>query len=261
LGLTGRSRFGIALALAVVLVAGSVVAVLAGADSEQTSARPGLPPSPPSALAPRNVPVGPRPLAHWAPVLAATAARERPADPTLVAEVPTRTPEGTTNIVLVTGGAARRAGKLWVHVRLPALPEDAHGWVPRSALGGYNPVRTRLVVDRTRLAATLFRDKRRVFRARVGIGAPGTTTPAGDFYVRNRLEKYQSPFYGPIAFGTSARSTEVSDWPAGGFVGIHGTNQPDLIPGRISHGCIRLSNPDILRLARLMPVGTLVTVR
>jgi lipoprotein-anchoring transpeptidase ErfK/SrfK len=100
-----------------------------------------------------------------------------------------------------------------------------------------------------------------VFRARVGIGAPGTSTPGGDFYVRNRLEKYQSPFYGPIAFGTSARSTEVSDWPAGGFVGIHGTNRPDLIPGRISHGCIRLSNPDILRLARLMPVGTLVTVR
>ena len=71
--------------------------------------------------------------------------------------------------------------------------------VPRSALGGYSPVRTRLVVDRTRLAATLFRDRRRGFRPRVGIGAPGTTTPGGDFYVRNRLEKYQSPFYGPIA--------------------------------------------------------------
>jgi lipoprotein-anchoring transpeptidase ErfK/SrfK len=261
LGRTGRSRFGIALGLAVVLIAGAVVAVLAGADSGQTSAEPRLPPSPPSALAPKNVPLGARPLAHWAPVLAASTARERPADPTLVAEVPARTPEGTTNIVLVTGAAARRAGKLWVHVRLPALPEDAHGWVRRSALGGYSPVRTRLVVDRTRLAATLFRNERRVFRARVGIGAPGTTTPGGDFYVRNRLEKYQSPFYGPIAFGTSARSTEVSDWPAGGFVGIHGTNRPDLIPGRISHGCIRLSNPDILRLARLMPVGTLVTVR
>jgi lipoprotein-anchoring transpeptidase ErfK/SrfK len=261
LGRTGRTRLGIALAMAVVLISGAVVAVLAGADSGQTSARPALPPSPSSALAPKNVPLGPRPLAFWAPVLAATAARERPADPTLIAEVPTRTPEGTTNIVLVTGDAARRAGRLWVHVRLPALPEDAHGWVPRSALGGYSPVRTRLLVDRARLRATLFRDGRRVFRARVGIGAPGTTTPGGSFYVRNRLEKYRSPFYGPVAFGTSARSTDVSDWPAGGFVGIHGTNRPDLIPGRISHGCIRLSNPDILRLTRLMPVGTLVTVR
>lgn len=64
-----------------------------------------------------------------------------------------------------------------------------------------------------------------------------------------------------MAFGTSARSPKVSDWPAGGFVGIHGTNRPDLLPGRVSHGCIRLANRDILRLARLMSIGTLVAVR
>jgi lipoprotein-anchoring transpeptidase ErfK/SrfK len=39
-------------------------------------------------------------------------------------------------------------------------------------------------------------------------------------------------------------------------VGIHGTNQPQLVPGRPSHGCIRMRNSDILRLGRLMPVGT-----
>ncbi|CAA9524883.1 MAG: Protein erfK/srfK precursor, partial [uncultured Solirubrobacteraceae bacterium] len=47
----------------------------------------------------------------------------------------------------------------------------------------------------------------------------------------------------------------------GGFVGIHGTDRPDLIPGRVSHGCIRMRNPDILRLGRLMPVGTPVVIR
>jgi lipoprotein-anchoring transpeptidase ErfK/SrfK len=254
-------RYGIALALACALIAGAVVTVLAGAGGGESPAKPALPASPPAALAPKNVPIGPRPLAHWAPVLTAAVALEAPGRAAVVAPVPTRTPEGTTNIVLVPGDAVRRAGRLWVQVRLPALPRDAYGWVPRSALGGYSPVRTRLVVNRARLTATLLSDERPVFRARVGIGAPGTTTPAGDFYVRNRLEKYDSPFYGPVAFGTSARSTEVSDWPAGGFVGIHGTNSPELIPGRISHGCIRLANPDILRLARLMPVGTLVTVR
>lgn len=45
------------------------------------------------------------------------------------------------------------------------------------------------------------------------------------------------------------------------MVGIHGTDQPELIPGRPSHGCIRLSNPAIRRLARLMPVGTPVLIR
>jgi lipoprotein-anchoring transpeptidase ErfK/SrfK len=52
----------------------------------------------------------------------------------------------------------------------------------------------------------------------------------------------------------------LTDWPAGGFVGVHGTNQPELVPGRVSHGCIRLRNEDILRLARLLPVGTPVKI-
>jgi lipoprotein-anchoring transpeptidase ErfK/SrfK len=44
-------------------------------------------------------------------------------------------------------------------------------------------------------------------------------------------------------------------------VGVHGTDRPDLIPGRVSHGCIRLRNRDILELGRLMPVGTPITIR
>jgi lipoprotein-anchoring transpeptidase ErfK/SrfK len=250
-----------ALALAGLLIVVAVVVVLAGASSGPSSAEPALPASPRSALAPENVPLGPRPVAYWAPVVAATAARVGPAEPAVVAEVPALTPEGTTNVVLVLGQTVREAGQLWVRVRVPGLPDDVRGWMPRSALGGYTPVQTRLVVDLARLTATLWRDGRPVFRAAVGVGAPGTPTPSGDFYVRNQLHKYRSPFYGPLAFGTSARSAFASDWPAGGFVGIHGTNRPDLIPGRVSAGCIRMSNRDIVRLARLMPVGTPVSVR
>ena len=33
------------------------------------------------------------------------------------------------------------------------------------------------------------------------------------------------------------------------------------MPGRVSHGCIRLRNADILRLARLLPVGTPLEIR
>ncbi|MGZ5310042.1 MAG: L,D-transpeptidase, partial [Solirubrobacterales bacterium] len=66
--------------------------------------------------------------------------------------------------------------------------------------------------------------------------------------------------YGPLAFGTSAYS-RLSDWPGGGVIGIHGTNQPELIPGRPSHGCIRVLNPALRRLARLMPIGTPVWIR
>ena len=99
-----------------------------------------------------------------------------------------------------------------------------------------------------------------VERARVGVGQSRWPTPTGQFYIRNKLTRYASPTYGPLAFGTSARSAVLTDWPAGGYVGIHGTNAPGLIPGRISHGCIRLRNADILRLAELMQPGTPLTV-
>ena len=173
----------------------------------------------------------------------------------------TSTPEGTTNIVLILGRAREVGGRLWVRVRLPVLPNNTTGWVPRAALGGYEEIHTRLVVDRESFTATLLRDGRPVFRTSVGVGQPAWPTPAGEFYVRNKLTDFDDAFYGPVAFGTSARSAVLTDWPAGGFVGIHGTNAPELLPGRVSHGCIRMRNEDILELARLMSVGTPLTIR
>jgi lipoprotein-anchoring transpeptidase ErfK/SrfK len=208
----------------------------------------------------------PRPLSSaaarwkWAPVRRAVVARRRPGvtAPALTVLSAT-TPEGTTNIVLLLGSRLRR-DRLWVHVRLPMLPNNTTGWVPRDALGGYAVVSTHLVVDLERLRATLFRDGRAVFHAPVGVGRPEWPTPKGTFYIRNQLT-LASTFYGPVAFGTSARSAVLTDWPAGGYVGIHGTNEPELVPGYVSHGCIRMRNDDILRLAKLMPVGTPLTVR
>ena len=142
----------------------------------------------------------------------------------------------------------------------PVLPNGTTGWVPRSALSGYRSLPTRLVVDARRLRATLLRRGRPALRAPVGIGLSQWPTPRGRFLVRNRLVRYRSDFYGPLAFGTSARSAVLTDWPGGGFVGIHGTSRPDLLPGRVSHGCIRMRNPDIERLGRLMPVGTPITI-
>jgi hypothetical protein len=177
-----------------------------------------------------------------------------------VARLRLLTPERTTNLVLTLDGRRTRSG-VWIRVRLPVLPNNTTGWVPRRSLSDWKIVRTHLVVDRRRLTATLYRAGTPVFSAPVGIGRPQSPTPAGAFYVRNQLYGYDAPEYGPIAFGTSGRSPVFTDWPSGGFIGIHGTNQPDLIPGRVSHGCIRMRNRDILRLAAVMPVGTPLTIR
>jgi hypothetical protein len=221
----------------------------------------------PAPVAPAFVPGTPallgttRHLSHWAPVRRPVRARRAPMSAApVVAGLGTRTPEGTANVVSVIGHAEDASGRMWVRVRLPVLPNGTTGWVRRAALGGYGTVDTRLDVDLKRLRATLLRAGRPVFRAAVGIGRPGWATPRGRFYVRSKLTRYRSAFYGPVAFATSARSPTLTDWPAGGFVGIHGTDRPDLVPGAVSHGCIRMRNHDVVRLARLMPVGTPISI-
>ena len=232
-------------------------------ETAEGLAAPSLPASPEPALdVPTPVPLEAGGATTWAPVRRAVFARTRPSRKTnVVVRLDTRTPEDTANIVVVLGRARDAAGRVWLHVRLPVLPNDRTGWVPRDALGGYGVVHTRLVVDLEQLTATLLRGRRPVFQARIGVGKPAWPTPKGQFYIRNRLTTYASSFYGPLAFGTSARSPTLTDWPDGGFIGIHGTSQPELLPGRVSHGCIRMRNEDILELGRRMPIGTPVTIR
>ena len=228
-----------------------------------SSAAAGLPPPERPAFVvgrPRRLRQGEMP-ARFAPVVHNVLARRGPSTAAApVAELTLQTSEGTTNIVLVLGEVARADGQ-WIRIRLPVLPNGQTAWVPRDVLGGYEFVHTQLIVDRQRLRATLFYDGRAIFHAPVGIGRSDSPTPAGQFYIRDKLAGFGDPFYGPVAYGTSARSAILTDWPGGGFVGIHGTNEPELIPGRISHGCVRMRNSDILRLSRLMPVGTPLTIR
>ncbi len=55
-----------------------------------------------------------------------------------------------------------------------------------------------------------------------------------------------------------AGSSASADGPGGlrAAGAIHGTNAPALIPGRPSHGCVRVPSLKILELDKLMPVGT-----
>jgi hypothetical protein len=201
-------------------------------------------------------------VSRWAFVERATIARVSPkATARAVTRLRLRTEDRTDELVLALEDRTDAAGHTWVRVRLPVRPNGRTGWVPRDALGAFNVVHTWLKIDRSALKATLVRDGKVIFAAPIGVGAKGTATPAGEFYIRDRLTGFKpDTIYGAMAFGTSAYSPTLTDWPRGGVVGIHGTNQPELIPGRISHGCVRLYNADILTLDRLMPVGTPVTI-
>jgi lipoprotein-anchoring transpeptidase ErfK/SrfK len=107
-----------------------------------------------------------------------------------------------------------------------------------------------------------YRGRQEVLRAPVGVGAKGSPTPGGRFLIRERLVLgNKRGIYGALALGLSAYSRHRTDWPGGGQVGIHGTNQPRLIPGRISNGCIRMRNRDVLELGRIAGPGTPVHIR
>jgi hypothetical protein len=152
-------------------------------------------------------------------------------------------------------------GSDWVRLRVPGRPNGRTGWVRRDALGGFHRVRLAITVDRRRQRITVRRSGRIVFEAPVGIGSDATPSPAGRFWIREKFRIAAGGVYGPRALGTAAYAPGLTDWPSGGVIGLHGTNEPGLIPGRPSHGCIRLRNRDILRFYRLVPVGTPLRIR
>jgi hypothetical protein len=200
-------------------------------------------------------------IARWATVWRRSIVRSAPSSSArAVTTLDTRTSDDTQNIVLVLDGFEVSAVETWYRVRLAILPNNSTGWVRGDSLGRLFTVHTHLYVDRARFTATLKRDGVTVFMTLVGVGRPASPTPRGEFYIRNKLTKFDDPTYGPVAFGTNARSAVLTDWPDGGFVGIHGGAELQFLPGRVSHGCIHMRNAALLKLARLMPVGTPVTV-
>jgi hypothetical protein len=200
-------------------------------------------------------------LSHWAYPVSAAIVRAAP-NPSArrVARLRFLTSDGQAELYLALASLRLPSGATWVQLRIPARPNGLTGWVRRSALGTLNVGHRYLIINRERLRATLLRRGRVIFSAPIGVGKPGTITPAGHFYVVEKLTSLHAPFYGPFAFGTSAYAPTLSEWPGGGVVGIHGTSLPQLIPGRPSHGCIRMRNRDITRLWRLLGVGTPIDI-
>jgi len=171
------------------------------------------------------------------------------------------TEDGFPEVYVLLASRQDAQGANWVRLRLPQRPNNVTGWVRRRTLGPFHLVHTRLVVSRGALRVTLYDRGRRRFRARVGVGAPSTPTPGGSFWIREKFHVSGNPLYGTRAMGTAAYSNALTDWPGGGVIGMHGTSEPGLIPGRPSHGCIRLKNWDIERLYSLTPIGTPLTIR
>lgn len=167
------------------------------------------------------------------------------------------TADGFASIYLLLRTHRDHHGHQWVELRIPGRPNGRTGWVHRNALGAFHLTHLRLVVDREQRRMYFYNRGRQIWSAPVGVGKPGTPTPAGHFWIDERFKiTNPSSGYYPYAFGTTDYST-LSDWPGGGVVGIHGPYYDSAgIPGYISHGCIRLKVSDDFWLARHLQLGT-----
>jgi lipoprotein-anchoring transpeptidase ErfK/SrfK len=192
----------------------------------------------------------------WAYDLTSSPVRVSPStSSTRIATLHLNTEDGLPEVYILL--RQRQVGSTtWVDIRVPMRPNGVTGWVQRSALDVSNVINTELVLDRAAEQLRLYKNGRLIFSAPAGVGTPDDPTPTGHFWIREEFPVRGDPDYGPYAFGTSAYSPTLTDWPGGGVIGVHGTNQPNLVPGRPSHGCIRLHNADVLRLSHLVGVGT-----
>lgn len=161
-------------------------------------------------------------------------------------------------VVLAIAVRTDRNGRpAWYRISLPGRPNSRTGWV---AAGGVDlkPVYKEIIIRRSQRTLELRDHGRLLLRTKVAVGAPGMETPAGLFYVIWGF-KSPNPFLGVWALATSAYSN-LSDWPGGGIVGIHGTSAPQFLGQAVSHGCVRVRNDDMLVLKRHARLGTPVRV-
>lgn len=149
----------------------------------------------------------------------------------------------------------------WEQVRLAVRPNGTTGWVRDSSVDlELDPFSVQVSLHDRRL--TVRQGTRVVVSTRAGVGRSVLPTPTGTYYIVELLRQTDATGpYGPYAFGLSAFSNVLYSFGGGpGQIGLHGTDDPGALGTDVSHGCIRVSNSIITRLAGLLPLGTPVEI-
>ena len=151
----------------------------------------------------------------------------------------------------------------WLHVRLAQRPDQSTAWILASdAIITTTPYRIVVNLETTHLQ--LYKLNQLVMNFPVGVGAPATPTPLGDYFVAF-LEPSLGPGYGPFIMITSAHSQAIASWEGTGdaIVALHGPLGADAEIGtkgaHISNGCVRMHDAELARL-EIVPPGTPIDI-
>src|SRR5262249_28450576 len=135
------------------------------------------------------------------------------------------------------------------------------------------------IASRNRFFITINRDEKRLrlFRGlklakiyTIAVGRIGLETPAGFYRVQTKAvnpawysprESWAGSLAGKLIPGGSPDNPIKARWL--GFhdgAGIHGTDDIASLGTAASHGCIRMSIPDVIQLYNIVPVGTRIYI-
>jgi lipoprotein-anchoring transpeptidase ErfK/SrfK len=148
----------------------------------------------------------------------------------------------------------------WIQALLPVRPNGSTGWLHDTDV----KLMThdfRIVVQLKEHHITVYQGYTVVDSEPIGVGTGATPTPGGEYYTEDFVSANPNGPYGPYAYGLSGFSDVLTSFGGGpGQLAIHGTNQPQYLGSDVSHGCIRMSNAGITKLAGMLPIGVPVQV-
>jgi len=149
----------------------------------------------------------------------------------------------------------------WVRVELPVRPNDTRGWVRTSdvELSGHD---YRFEVQLGAFRLKLWNGDQLLLEAPIGVGTSDTPTPGGTYFTWVLIDPTTSA-YGAYAYGLSGFSEKLTQFAGSDArLGIHGTPDASSIGRNVSHGCIRLNDEVMVRLAEeiKLPLGVPVSV-
>ena len=171
------------------------------------------------------------------------------------------TPVGAPLTFLVDGTDV--SGDL-IPVLLPTPPNGSKGWVrAHDVTVQADPYRIRVELGAHRLTVT--NAGQVTVDTPVAVGDQGMETPTGTYFLKELLQPPDpGGAYGPYAYGISGYTTNpdvAAQFGGDGVIGIHGTNQPELLGTDVSHGCIRVANDVITEMVSYLPLGTPVDIQ
>ena len=150
------------------------------------------------------------------------------------------------------------------HRRVVASVDKVEPEVTTAQLAEQYPVY--LTVDRSSFQLKLWEDLKLAKTYTVAIGAAGFDTPAGLYSIQNKAvdpvwnvpdSDWAGDLAGTTVPGGSPENPLKARW-MGIFdgAGIHGTDDTGSLGSAASHGCVRMSVPDVIDLYDHVPVGT-----